>query len=81
MPSTSNPGYFFPTKTTRSDTFQLFNYLKEYDLIIHCGACMLGETEVMSRYQKARDQGIPMTNYGIAIGKMKGILDRVIRFN
>ena len=55
--------------------------LSEYDLIIHCGACMLGETEVNSRYRKAKDQGIPMTNYGIAIGKMKGILDRVIRFN
>ena len=55
--------------------------LSEYDLIIHCGACMLGETEVMSRYQKAKDQGIPMTNYGIAIGKMKGILPRVISFS
>ena len=55
--------------------------LSEYDLIIHCGACMLGETEVNSRYQKAKDQGIPMTNYGIAIGKMKGILDRVITFS
>jgi len=55
--------------------------LSKYDLIIHCGACMLGETEVNSRYRKAREQGIPMTNYGIAIGKMKGILDRVIRFN
>ena len=55
--------------------------LTGYDLIIHCGACMLGETEVGSRYQKAKDQGVPMTNYGIAIGKMKGILDRVIRFN
>ena len=54
--------------------------LKSYDLIIHCGACMLGETEVASRYRKAADQGVPMTNYGIAIGKMKGILDRVIRF-
>ena len=54
--------------------------LSEYDLIIHCGACMLGETEVNSRYRKAKDQGIPMTNYGIAIGKMKGILDRVITF-
>ena len=54
--------------------------LSEYDLIIHCGACMLGETEVNSRYQKAKDQGIPMTNYGIAIGKMKGILDRVTDF-
>ncbi|MCR4703550.1 MAG: [FeFe] hydrogenase H-cluster maturation GTPase HydF [Saccharofermentans sp.] len=55
--------------------------LSEYDLIIHCGACMLGETEVMSRYQKAKDQGIPMTNYGIAIGKIKGILPRVISFS
>ena len=54
--------------------------LSGYDLIIHCGACMLGETEVNSRYQKAKDQGIPMTNYGIAIGKMKGILKRVINF-
>ena len=41
---------------------------------------MLGETEVNSRYRKAKEQGIPMTNYGIAIGKMKGILDRVITF-
>ena len=54
--------------------------LSGFDLIIHCGACMLGGTEVASRYQKAKDQGIPMTNYGIAIGKMKGILDRVISF-
>lgn len=54
--------------------------LSGYDLIIHCGACMLGETEVASRYRRAGDQGIPMTNYGIAIGKMKGILERVIRF-
>ena len=54
--------------------------LSSFDLIIHCGACMLGETEVASRYLKAKEQGIPMTNYGIAIGKMKGILDRVIRF-
>lgn len=51
-----------------------------YDLVIHCGACMLGEKEVASRYLKAEEQGVPMTNYGIAIGKMKGILDRVIDF-
>ena len=54
--------------------------LSSYDLVIHCGACMLGEKEVASRNQKAKDQGIPMTNYGIAIGKMKGILGRVIDF-
>ena len=54
--------------------------LSSFDLIIHCGACMLGETEVASRYRKAVEQGVPMTNYGIAIGKMKGILARVIDF-
>lgn len=54
--------------------------LSSFDLIIHCGACMLGETEVASRYRKAIEQGVPMTNYGIAIGKMKGILARVINF-
>ena len=54
--------------------------ISSYDLIIHCGACMLGETEVASRYRKAKELGIPMTNYGIAIGKMKGILTRVISF-
>ena len=56
------------------------NDLSGFDLIIHCGACMLGETEVASRYRKASEQGVPMTNYGIAIGKMKGILARVIDF-
>lgn len=55
--------------------------LSGFDLIIHCGACMLGETEVASRYRKASEQGVPMTNYGIAIGKMKGILARVIDFS
>lgn len=54
--------------------------LSGFDLIIHCGACMLGEAEVASRYRKASEQGVPMTNYGIAIGKMKGILARVIDF-
>ncbi len=59
---------------------EFFKDLSDYDLVIHCGACMLGETEVASRYRKAEEQGVPMTNYGIAIGKMKGILERVIRF-
>ena len=54
--------------------------LSSYDLIIHCGGCMLGESEAQSRYLKAKTQGVPMTNYGIAIGKMKGILDRVMSF-
>lgn len=50
--------------------------LSKYDLIIHCGACMLNEREVKYRLACAFDEGIPMTNYGIAIAHMNGILER-----
>ena len=52
--------------------------LSKYQLIIHCGACMLNEREMKYRLQCAKDQGIPMTNYGTAIAHMKGILQRSI---
>lgn len=52
--------------------------LTEYQLIIHCGGCMLNEREMKYRMNCAVDQGIPMTNYGIAIAHMKGILARSI---
>ena len=50
--------------------------LGRYALILHCGACMLGDREVRYRMKCARDQGIPFTNYGTAIAHMKGILER-----
>lgn len=50
--------------------------LSEYKLIIHCGACMLNEREMKYRLKCAGDQKIPMTNYGIAIAYMQGILKR-----
>lgn len=50
--------------------------LTPYSLIIHCGGCMLNEREMKYRLKCAEDQGIPMTNYGIAIACMKGILKR-----
>lgn len=50
--------------------------LSAYRLVIQCGGCMLNEQEVKSRYRLAKQQGVPMTNYGIAIAKMKGILSR-----
>ncbi len=53
--------------------------LAPYRLIIQCGGCMLNEAEVKSRYQKAKNQGVPITNYGIAISEMKGILKRSIK--
>lgn len=52
--------------------------LTPYALIIHCGGCMLNEREVLRRMRFAGGQGIPVTNYGIAIAKMKGILARSI---
>ncbi len=50
--------------------------LEKYDLIIHCGGCMLNEREVAYRAKCASDAGTPMTNYGTAIAYMNGILKR-----
>lgn len=52
--------------------------LSEYQLIIHCGGCMLNGREMKYRQKCAEDQGVPITNYGIAIAYMKGILRRSI---
>ncbi len=51
--------------------------LSPYDLVIHCGACMFTRTHVLSRLASAEEQGVPMTNYGIAIAHLQGILDKV----
>ena len=53
--------------------------LSRYAMVIHCGGCMLNEREMKSRAARAKEAGVPMTNYGIAIAKMKGILDRAVR--
>jgi len=53
--------------------------LTGYDLVIHCGGCMLNEREMKSRQGRAEQQSIPMTNYGTAIAHMNGILDRSLR--
>lgn len=54
--------------------------LSPYALVIHCGGCMLNEREVLRRMRAAKGQGVPVTNYGIAIAKMKGILGRSIEY-
>ena len=51
--------------------------LTKYAMVIHCGGCMLQDSEVSIRYASAAEQGIPITNYGIAMAKMQGILERV----
>ncbi len=50
----------------------------KYSLIVHCGGCMLNEREMRYRQKCAADQGIPITNYGIAIAYMQGILKRCV---
>lgn len=51
--------------------------LHPYDLIIHCGGCMFNRTYVLSRQHKAKTSSVPMTNYGITIAFLNGILDEV----
>lgn len=52
--------------------------LSGYKLVIHCGACMLNEREMRYRLKCAADQGVPITNYGIIIAYMQGILRRSV---
>lgn len=51
--------------------------LEKYDLIIQCGACMFNRKYVLSRIAQAKEQKVPMTNYGIAIAWLSGILDKI----
>ena len=53
--------------------------LKDYHMIVHCGGCMLNEQEMQYRLREAEAQGVPMTNYGILIAYMKGILERSLQ--
>ena len=48
-----------------------------YDLVIHCGGCMFNRKFMLSRVEQCRAQGVPMTNYGITIAHVKGILAKV----
>lgn len=52
--------------------------LNQYDLIIQCGGCMFNRKYIISRINQAKEAGVPMTNYGIAIAGLQGILDKVV---
>ena len=52
--------------------------LSKYDLIIHCGACMFNRKHVMNRLENASSQKVPMTNYGITLAHLMGILDKIV---
>lgn len=52
--------------------------LSRYDLIVHCGACMFNRKYVLNRIAHACAQHIPITNYGVAMASLSGILDRIV---
>ncbi|MEQ8188680.1 MAG: [FeFe] hydrogenase H-cluster maturation GTPase HydF [Candidatus Eremiobacterota bacterium] len=52
--------------------------LKEYRLVVHCGGCMLTRREMLFRIHKAKQEGIPVTNYGLCIAFIQGVIERVL---
>ena len=52
--------------------------LNGYDLIIQCGGCMFNRKYILSRIERARAQGVPMTNYGVALAFLNGILEQTV---
>lgn len=69
----AEPEFVFTSGTAFPDD------LSPYKLVVHCGACMLNEREMRYRLKCAQDQGVPMTNYGILIAYMQGILQRSVQ--
>ncbi len=61
----------------RGNDFPQIEELKQYDLIIHCGACMFNRRHVLSRIAAAQEAGVPITNYGIFLAHAAGILDKI----
>ena len=61
----------------RGNDFPSIDELKQYDLIIHCGACMFNRRHVLSRIAAAQEAGVPITNYGIFLAFAAGILDKI----
>lgn len=52
--------------------------IEKYDLVIHCGACMMTRKTILNRIQLCKEKDVPITNYGITIAYLTGILDRAI---
>jgi [FeFe] hydrogenase H-cluster maturation GTPase HydF len=53
--------------------------LADFKLVVHCGACMINRTEVLARLEKCKELGVPVVNYGVMIGYVTGILNRVVK--
>ena len=52
--------------------------IREYKLILHCGGCMINRKNMLSRLSEAQQYGVPVTNFGVAIAYMNGMMDRII---
>jgi len=52
--------------------------LKDYRLIVHCGGCMLTRREMLSRIHRAKEESVPITNYGMCISFSQGVIKRVL---
>ncbi|MCX7982289.1 MAG: [FeFe] hydrogenase H-cluster maturation GTPase HydF [Syntrophales bacterium] len=57
---------------------KLPNNIKDYQLIVHCGACMLNRREMLSRIIQARQAGVPIVNYGVLLAHIHGVLERAL---
>ncbi len=68
----ANPEFVFTSGTQFPDD------VSEFKMVIHCGGCMLTEREVLYRMRCCKDQNIPVTNYGILLAYLNGILKRTI---
>lgn len=52
--------------------------LREYKLVVHCGGCMLNRREMLFRIQRAKEEGVAITNYGVCISFLQGVIERVL---
>ena len=52
--------------------------LSQWDLIVHCGGCAITRRQMLFRLREAQESGVPVTNYGIAIAFVRGVLERVL---
>ncbi|MGL4594272.1 MAG: hypothetical protein ACRCUY_06040, partial [Thermoguttaceae bacterium] len=64
-------GHDFPHETLRQTG-------SKYDLVIHCGGCIWNRREMLSRILICAENGVPITNYGLSLAFLNGILDRAI---
>ena len=53
--------------------------LRQYKLVVHCGACTLNRKEMLHRQESAKEQNIPITNYGVLISFLKGVFPRALK--